>query len=118
MRYHLIVRPVPTTDSVAGAPRSISRAGSIPPSAQRGLDNKSIFITDTDSEEEVFQDMDDTNDGSQSQSCEVSLILAGIADQVNWSQDGRECCDERRADVASIQHAIDGAVANIALAHI
>jgi len=112
------VRPVPTTDSTAGASQSTSRAGSIPPSAQRGLGNKSIFITDTDSEEEVFQDMDDINDGSQSRSCEGSLILARIANQMNWSQDSRECCDKCRADIASVQLAIDGAFANIALAHI
>lgn len=62
--------------------------------------------------------MDDTNDGSQSQSCEGSLILARLANQVNWSQDSRECCDKCRADIASVQLAIDAALANIAVAHI
>ena len=118
VRNHLIVQPVPTTDSIAGASQSTSRAGSIPPSAQRGLGNKSIFITDTDSEEEVFQDMDDINDGGQSQSCEASLILARLANQVNRSQDSRECCNKCRADIASVRLAIDAAFANIALAHI
>lgn len=118
IRNHLISRPVPATESLVDASQSMSQAESIPPSAQRGLGNKSIFITDTDSEEEVFQDIDDTNGGSQSQSCEGSLILARLASQVNWSQDSRECCDKCRVDIASVQLAIDAALANIASAHI
>ena len=123
VRNHLIVRPVPTTDSAASASQATSQGGSIPPSAQRGLGDKSILITDTDSEEEVFQDIDDTNDGGQSQSqsqsrsCEGSLILGRLADQVNWSQDGRECCNDCRAAIASVQYAIDRAVAKITAKH-
>jgi len=122
VRNHLILRPVPQ-ESFDSASQLISQAEGLPPSAQRGLGDKSILIADTDSEEEVFQDMDDTNDGGQSQSrsqsrsCEGSLVLGRLADQVNWSQDGRGCCNDCRAAIASVQYAIDRAVAKITAKH-
>jgi len=122
VRNHLILRPVPQ-ESFDSASQLISQAEGLPPSAQRGLGDKSILIADTGSEEEVFQDMDDTNDGGQSQSqsqsrsCEGSLVLGRLADQVNWSQDGRGCCNDCRAAIASVQYAIDRAVAKITAKH-
>ena len=117
VRNHLIVRPVSREESADGASQLISQAeGGVPPSAQRDP-NRSIFITDTDSEEEPFQDLDDAGDSSQPQSCEGALILGRLADQVSWSQDGRECCNRCRTAIASVQHTIDRAVADIAAAH-
>ena len=120
VRNHLIVQPVPK-ESVAGASQPTSQADSLPPSAQRDL-NRSIFVGDTDSDEDLVEDIGDVSDaensgGGHSQSCEGSLILQRLGDQVQWSQDGRDCCKACRTAIASVQYAISRATAKIVLAH-
>jgi hypothetical protein len=117
VRNHLIVRPVsPLVQSLASASsQANSQDESTPPSAQKGS-GKSIFVGDnTDESEEDNVDVISSDDGLES--CEGSVVLQRLIQQVHWSQESRECCTRCRKAIVSIQYAIDRASATIRSSH-
>ncbi|KAG9511884.1 hypothetical protein KCV07_g9847, partial [Aureobasidium melanogenum] len=127
VRNHLIAWPVPALeeDSAAGASQASDQAEGLPPSTQKAVGHLSLFVTDTESEREGnvqqiegsgdvedVEDLEDTGEGGNggkgddggdhSQSCQGALIVERLADQVQWSQDSRECCNICWTAIASI----------------
>lgn len=106
VRDHLISRLV--------SPPTPGQGDDVPTSGQKGFD-KSILIEDTDKSEAGEDDM---SEDSGLQSCEASIVLERLVDQMGWSQDSRKCCVKCKKVVESVRRAIDHATAVIQSSHL
>jgi hypothetical protein len=121
---HLIREPVQAADAVAAAEESDPSQGANPQSSELqnvGTQDQSIIISGLTQRQDTIslssQDASEPEDGDHGTDCEGYVIMSRLTNQLQWSQDGRECCKKCKDAISAAQYGIDRAMMIINSAH-